>query len=82
MPDNNFNNKNFDSVLSSLGNRVDKQKLTNAAKNGNTDELINSLSPEDKKKLNSVLSDEKALEAVLKSPQAAAILKLLSGGKK
>ena len=82
MPDNNFNNKNFDSVLSSFGNKFDRQKLTNAAKNGNTDELINSLSPEDKKKLDSVLNDKNALEAILNSPQAAAIIKLLSGGKK
>lgn len=82
MTDNNFNNKNFDSVVSSLGNKVDREKLKAAAKSGNTDQLINSLSQEDKNKLNSVLNDKNALEAILNSPQAAAIIKLLSGGKK
>ena len=79
---NNQNNKNLDDMISALGGNIDRNAIKDAAKNGNTDKLINSLSPEDKQKLNSVLNDKKAIESVLKSPQAAAILKMLSGGGK
>lgn len=79
---NNQNNKNIDAMLSGLQGNIDRQAIKNAAKSGNTDALINSLSNEDKQKLNSVLNDKSALETVLKSPQAAAILKMLSGGGK
>lgn len=79
---NNSNNKKLDDVLSSLDGKIDRNAVLHAAKSGNTDKLINSLSAEDKQKLNSVLNDKKAIESVLKSPQAAAILKMLSGGGK
>lgn len=79
---NSSNNKNLDDMLSSLGGKIDRKAAIEAAKSGNTDKLINSLSAEDKQKLNSVLNDKSAIESVLKSPQAAAILKMLSGGGK
>lgn len=62
-----MNNPKFDS------------KAIEAAKKGDTDALMNKLSDKDKQKLNAVLNDKKALESILKSPQAAAILKLLGG---
>ena len=55
------------------------KKTIEAAKNGNTDELIKSLSKEDKEKLNSILNDKSAIENILKSPQAAALLKAFGG---
>lgn len=64
---NNGNNPKFDS------------KTIEAAKNGNTEALINNLSKEDKEKLNSILNDKQAIENILKSPQAAAILKAFGG---
>ncbi|MBO5019124.1 MAG: hypothetical protein J6D52_00525 [Clostridia bacterium] len=79
---NNQNNKNSDNMFFSANNNIDKKIISEAAKSGNTDKLINSLSPEDKQKLNSILNDKKAIAEVLKSPQAAAILKMLSGGGK
>ena len=80
MGNNNFNSKNFESILQ--GGKIDRSALEKAAKSGNTDAFINSLSHEDKQKLNSILNDKNALEAILKSPQATAILKMLSGGNK
>lgn len=59
-------------------NNINKEILS-AAKSGNTDKLINSLSNEDKQKLNKILSDKNALNEILKSPQAAAIMKILGG---
>ncbi len=55
------------------------KKTIEAAKKGNTDELIKSLSKEDKEKLNSILNDKSAIENILKSPQAAALLKAFGG---
>lgn len=54
-------------------------KTMDAAKKGDTDALIKNLSAKDKEKLNSILNDKKALEDILKSPQAAAIMKLFGG---
>ena len=42
-------------------------------------QLLKSLSEEDTKRLQSVLSDEQATKAILSSPQAQALLKKLSG---
>jgi hypothetical protein len=78
----NQNNRNLDDIISKSNSNIDKKALSEAAKSGNTEKLINSLSPEDKQKLNSILSDKNAIAEVLKSPQAAAILKMLSGGGK
>ena len=56
-------------------------KLKNAAKSGNIDEVLKNLSPEQAATLNKVLSDKKAAEEILSSPQAAAIMKALFGNK-
>lgn len=56
-------------------------KLKNAAKSGNIDEVLKNLSPEQATILNKVLSDKKAAEEILSSPQAAAIMKALFGNK-
>jgi hypothetical protein len=56
-------------------------KLKNAAKSGNIDEVLKNLSPDQAATLNKVLSDKKATEEILSSPQAAAIMKALFGNK-
>lgn len=56
-------------------------KLKNAAKSGNIDEVLKNLSPDQATILNKVLSDKKATEEILSSPQAAAIMKALFGNK-
>lgn len=54
-------------------------KTIEAAKKGNAKELMKNLSNEDKEKLNSILNDKQAIESILKSPQAAAIMKIIGG---
>ncbi len=54
-------------ILNSLSREKDPQKL------------LDSLSDKDKQTVNKMLSDQKAMEEMLKSPQAQAILKMLSG---
>ncbi len=79
---NNQNSKNSNDMFFGMSGNVDKKTISEAAKSGNTDKLINSLSAEDRQKLNTILNDKNAIAEVLKSPQAAAILKMLSGGGK
>jgi len=76
------NNDIYKTAESYSGGKLNSEAIKQAAKSGNTDALIKNLSDSDKQKLNAVLSDKKALEALLKSPQAAALLKLFSGGNR
>lgn len=57
------------------------EKLKNAAKSGKVDDILKNLSPSQAAMLNKVLSDKKAAEEILSSPQAAAIMKALFGNK-
>ncbi len=71
------NNKIINDMLKNKN--LSKKDLENAAKTGNTDQLINSLSGEDKQKLLKIMSDKQAMSNILKSPEAQAILKLFGG---
>ncbi len=71
-------NKHLNDLLKSNG-KIDKKAVENAVKTGNTDNLVNSLSAEDKQKLLKLMSDKQAMSDILKSPQAQALLKLFGG---
>ncbi len=58
--------------------KINPETLKNL-KGKSKSELVDMLSSKDKEKLNSVLNDKAELEKVLKSPEAAAIIKLLGG---
>lgn len=73
----NQSNKYFDEL--SKNGKIDKKAVENAIKTGNTDSLINSLSAEDKQKLLNIMSDKEAMNNILKSPKAQALLKLFGG---
>ncbi len=62
-------------------NQLNLNDIEKLKSQGNTEKLINNLSSEQKEKLNAVLNDKEALEKVLKSPQALALMKLFGGGK-
>ena len=81
MENNNQNNNILKNIANSSGGKLNAETIKQAAKSGNTDALLKSLSDSDKQKLNAVLKDKEALEKLLKSPQAAAIMKMLSKGK-
>lgn len=76
----NDNQNFFDNLIASSGGKINHKTISNAAKSGDTSELVNSLSPEDKQKLNNILSDKQALSELLKSPQAQALMKILKKG--
>ncbi len=73
----NQNNKQkmMNDILKSTNGKIDEKAL----KSGDTDKLLNSLSKDDKQKLLNVLSDQNAMNEILKSPKAQAILKLFGG---
>lgn len=60
---------------------LNNEELKNAIKSGDKKALINSLSQEERDKLNSILNDKKAISDILKSPEAKAIIKNFFGGK-
>lgn len=76
-----MDNKDLFNHITSNG-KLDKEAITKAAKSGDTSSLINSLSQEDKQKLNNILSDKQALAEVLNSPQAKALMKMFGKGNK
>ncbi len=60
-------------------NNINPDLIKAAANSKDPKKLFNSLSDKDKDTVNKMLSDKKAMEEMLKSPQAQAILKMLSG---
>lgn len=80
MDKTNLNNDIFNNIAQS-SEKFNAEDIKQAAQSGNADALIKNLSDGDKQKLNNVLNDKKALEELLKSPQALALLKLFSKGK-
>lgn len=61
---------------------INADSLKNAAAKNDAEQIINSLKPEDAKRLNDILKDKAATEKLLSSPQAQALLKMFMGGKK
>ena len=70
----------FKNITSASGGKLDKEAISKAAKSRDTSSLINSLSQEDKQKLNNILSDKDALSEILNSPQAKALMKMFGKG--
>ncbi len=79
---NNFNEKMMNSAIKAGGGKIDPNALKQAVKTGDSSALLKNLSEEDRNKINKMLSDKTALANLLKSPQAAEIIKKLSGGGK
>ena len=72
----------IDALLSSSGGKLNRDTINRAADSKDASSLINSLSPEDRERLNKVMSDKESMEMLLKSPQAQLILKsVLKDGK-
>lgn len=72
----------IDALLSSSGGKLSRDTKNRAADSKDASSLINSLSPEDRERLNKVMSDKESMERLLKSPQAQLILKsVLKDGK-
>ena len=62
-----MNNKNFDEIINSIKSNNNKQETE--------DFLKQKLNPSQSKKLQEVMSDKSALEQLLSTPQAKALLR-------
>ncbi len=76
MPKDNYNNliNQASKVLNS-----DSKSIENSAKSGDYSQLLKNVSPEDAKKIQSILNDKSATEKILASEQAQAIINKLFG---
>lgn len=72
--------ENINNLLSQLSKKlgVSSNEITSAAKNGDVQSLLKNADSEEAKQFNAVLSDPEKTKQVLNSPQAKAIMKLLS----
>lgn len=73
--------KLMDAIISSSGGKIDRDSLAGAVNRKDVSSLLGSLSPADRQKLNSVLSNKENLAAALNSSEARSLLKnFLKGG--
>ncbi len=75
-----MNNNDLNNILKGANGKINSEDIKKAAQSGDTTSLINNLSADDKQKLNNLLSDKNALEELLKSPKAQAIMKMFKKG--
>ena len=71
----NINKQAVENLLKNSASGINAQAVSSAIKSGNIDNILGSLDPEKAQKLKSVLSDKSAIEKILKSPQAAKLMK-------
>ncbi len=74
-------NNNVDNFLNSVSKHLGKnpEELKSAAQNGNLNNLLGNLNPNDSQKIQKVLSDKDAANKLLSSPQAQKLIKKLLG---
>ncbi len=75
----NFNNINKQKLMEALGgamgNGVNAANLSDAINSGNLNNVLKNLNPTQAAELKSVLSNEAAMNKILNSPEAVALLK-------
>ncbi|MCC8073317.1 MAG: hypothetical protein LIO62_04250 [Clostridiales bacterium] len=76
-------NNNTDKLLNNAkNNKIDVNKMKEAANSGNLDEFLSkNLSENTATKLKNILSDKSATEKLLSTPQAKELMKKLTEGK-
>lgn len=76
------NNPDFlDSLTKNTEGKIDKHAIKNAIKSGDSSQILNKLSDQDKNKINQILNDKKAMENILKNPLARELMKRFGGEK-
>ena len=72
--------ENINNLLSQLSKKlgVSSNEITSAAQKGDVQSLLKNADSDEAKQFNAVLSDPEKTKQVLNSPQAKAIMKLLS----
>lgn len=78
MQNNNKNDRLAQDIVRASNGKIDPSTAKQAA-GGDISKLIESLGPQDRAKLNQLLSDEKATKALLSSDAAKMMMKMLFG---
>lgn len=79
----NISPEKLNELLNLAGKKMgtDPMKLKNQLEQGAFNDVLKNVSPQQSQNINKVLSDPKALEALLNSPKAKLLLQSLMGGK-
>lgn len=79
----NFNSEQIKFLLENAGKKMgaNPEILKQQLKNGNVNDIIGSMPPDKAAKINKILSNPKAIEEIMNTPQAQELLKKLKGGK-
>ena len=72
---------NLDKLISNLSKQlgVSENKIKNAAKTGDVNDMLKNADSDQTDKIKSVLNDPEKTKEILNSPQAQALIKLLGG---
>jgi hypothetical protein len=76
-----MNEKEMNKMINNLSQKlgVSEDELKNATKSGKIDKLLKNNNNINSEKLQSILNDPEKTKQILNSPQAQALIKLLSG---
>ena len=76
-------NNNLENLINTISQKLgaDPNKLKDAAQNGNINDVIKNLKPQDAEKIQKILSDKNATSKLLSSPKAQQLLKRFMGDK-
>ena len=79
----NINNNQINSMLNMAGKKMgtNPEELKKKLEEGNLNDIVKNMSPNQAETLNNILSNPKAIEQIMNSKQAQELLKKLSGGK-
>lgn len=80
---NGINNANMNELIGIVSRKlgVPPEQLKSELESGKFNSALNSMKPADAAMFNKIVSDPKALEKFMSTPQAMALYKKLSGGK-
>ncbi|MEG0899115.1 MAG: hypothetical protein RSD67_00020 [Oscillospiraceae bacterium] len=83
MNNTNLNPDQLNNLLNIAGKKLgtDPNQLRKNLESGKMNDVIKNMSPAQAAKINQLMSNPKALELMLNTPQARELLKRLSGGK-
>ncbi len=75
------NNEQINNLINNLSQRLnsDPEKVKSAVENGNLNGVLQNLDSKQADKIQKILSDPKASEKLLSTPQAQALIKKLMG---
>lgn len=79
---NNIDPKMLQALLNGANGKIDPNIIKSAINGKNANDLLKSLSLEDRNKINSILANKTAMEKLMQNPQVMDLIKKFSAGGK